>query len=43
MSKRRLISFDWAIEKLLRSKANFEILGAALQYTSVVKWMGKLP
>ncbi|RWX43745.1 hypothetical protein H206_02589 [Candidatus Electrothrix aarhusensis] len=26
MAKRRLISFDWAMKKLLRSKANFEIL-----------------
>jgi hypothetical protein len=26
MSKRRFISFDWAMKKLLRSKANFEIL-----------------
>ena len=26
MTKRRLISFDWAMKKLLRSKANFEIL-----------------
>ncbi len=26
MPKRKLISFDWAIKKLLRSKANFEIL-----------------
>ena len=26
MSKRRLISFDWAMKKLLRSKVNFEIL-----------------
>lgn len=26
MSKRRLISFDWAMKKLLRSKAKFEIL-----------------
>lgn len=26
MSPRRLISFDWAMKKLLRSKANFEIL-----------------
>ena len=26
MAKRRLISFDWAMNKLLRSKANFEIL-----------------
>ncbi len=26
MPKRRLISFDWAMKKLLRSKANFEIL-----------------
>ncbi|MCI5134085.1 MAG: Rpn family recombination-promoting nuclease/putative transposase [Candidatus Electrothrix sp. AW2] len=26
MSKRKLISFDWAMKKLLRSKANFEIL-----------------
>ncbi len=26
MAKRRLISFDWALKKLLRSKANFEIL-----------------
>jgi predicted transposase/invertase (TIGR01784 family) len=26
MSKRKLISFDWALKKLLRSKANFEIL-----------------
>ena len=24
--KRKLISFDWAIKKILRSKANFEIL-----------------
>ena len=26
MSKRRFITFDWAMKKLLRSKANFEIL-----------------
>lgn len=26
MSSRRLVTFDWAIKKLLRSKANFEIL-----------------
>jgi len=26
MTKRRLISFDWAMKKLLRGKANFEIL-----------------
>ena len=26
MPKRKLISFDWAMKKLLRSKANFEIL-----------------
>ena len=26
MSKRRLISFDWAIKRILRSKANFDIL-----------------
>ncbi|SLM29302.1 conserved hypothetical protein [Desulfamplus magnetovallimortis] len=26
MSKRKLISFDWAMKRLLRSKANFEIL-----------------
>ena len=26
MAKRRLITFDWAMKKLLRSKANFEIL-----------------
>lgn len=26
MAKRRLISFDWAMKKLLRSKGNFEIL-----------------
>ncbi|ACF14699.1 conserved hypothetical protein [Chloroherpeton thalassium ATCC 35110] len=26
MPRRRLISFDWALKKLLRSKANFEIL-----------------
>jgi len=26
MSKRRLISFDWAMKKLLRSKANFDII-----------------
>ncbi|MBF0545063.1 MAG: Rpn family recombination-promoting nuclease/putative transposase [Candidatus Riflebacteria bacterium] len=26
MSERRLVSFDWAIKRLLRSKANFEIL-----------------
>ncbi|MBF0376363.1 MAG: Rpn family recombination-promoting nuclease/putative transposase [Desulfamplus sp.] len=26
MAKRRLISFDWALKKLLRNKANFEIL-----------------
>ncbi|MBF0409725.1 MAG: Rpn family recombination-promoting nuclease/putative transposase [Candidatus Riflebacteria bacterium] len=26
MSKRKLISFDWALKRLLRSKANFEIL-----------------
>ena len=24
--KRKLISFDWAIKRILRSKANFEIL-----------------
>ena len=26
MSKRQFVSFDWALKKLLRSKANFEIL-----------------
>ncbi|MFQ5615948.1 MAG: Rpn family recombination-promoting nuclease/putative transposase [Anaerolineales bacterium] len=26
MAKRRLITFDWALKRLLRSKANFEIL-----------------
>ncbi|MBF0613770.1 MAG: Rpn family recombination-promoting nuclease/putative transposase [Magnetococcales bacterium] len=26
MSRRRLISFDWALKRLLRSKANFEVL-----------------
>ncbi|MBF0110808.1 MAG: PD-(D/E)XK nuclease family transposase, partial [Magnetococcales bacterium] len=26
MKQRRLISFDWALKRLLRSKANFEIL-----------------
>ncbi|MCI5144529.1 MAG: hypothetical protein D3923_03160 [Candidatus Electrothrix sp. AR3] len=26
MAKRRLISFDWAMKKLMRSKVNFEIL-----------------
>lgn len=26
MSKRRLISFDWALKRLLRSKANYEVL-----------------
>ncbi len=26
MPKRKLISFDWAMKKLLRSKANFDIL-----------------
>nr|VFK14466.1 MAG: conserved hypothetical protein (putative transposase or invertase) [Candidatus Kentron sp. LPFa] len=26
MSKRRLITFDWALKRLLRSKANYEIL-----------------
>ncbi|MBF0543164.1 MAG: Rpn family recombination-promoting nuclease/putative transposase [Candidatus Riflebacteria bacterium] len=26
MSERRLVSFDWAIKRVLRSKANFEIL-----------------
>ena len=26
MSSRKLISFDWAMKRLLRSKANFEIL-----------------
>ncbi len=26
MQKRRLITFDWAMKRLLRSKANFEIL-----------------
>ena len=26
MSQRKLISFDWAMKKLLRSKANFEVL-----------------
>ncbi len=25
-SPRKLISFDWAMKRLLRSKANFEIL-----------------
>ena len=25
-NKRKLISFDWAIKRILRSKANFEIL-----------------
>jgi len=26
MARRRLISFDWALKRLLRSKANFEVL-----------------
>ncbi len=26
MKQRRLISFDWALKRLLRSKANFGIL-----------------
>jgi hypothetical protein len=26
MTKRKLITFDWAIKRLLRSKANFDIL-----------------
>ena len=26
MRKRKLISFDWAIKRILRSKANFDIL-----------------
>jgi len=26
MSKRKLVSFDWAMKRLLRSKANFEVL-----------------
>ncbi|MBF0109912.1 MAG: hypothetical protein HQL76_12120 [Magnetococcales bacterium] len=26
MSKRRLITFDWALKRFLRSKANFAIL-----------------
>ncbi len=26
MSKRRLVSFDWAMKRLLRSKANYEVL-----------------
>jgi hypothetical protein len=26
MAERELVSFDWAIKKLLRNKANFEIL-----------------
>jgi len=26
MSQRKLISFDWAMKRLLRSKANFEVL-----------------
>ena len=26
MQERKLISFDWALKRLLRSKANFEIL-----------------
>jgi predicted transposase/invertase (TIGR01784 family) len=30
MSKRKLISFDWAMKRLLRSKANFEILEGLL-------------
>ena len=30
MSNRKLISFDWAMKKLLRSKANFEILDGFL-------------
>jgi len=25
-NKRKLISFDWAIKRILRSKANFDIL-----------------
>jgi len=26
MNKRRLVSFDWALKRLLRSKANYEVL-----------------
>ncbi|MBF0294991.1 MAG: Rpn family recombination-promoting nuclease/putative transposase [Magnetococcales bacterium] len=30
MNRRRLISFDWALKRLLRSKANFEVLEGLL-------------
>ncbi len=30
MKKRRLITFDWALKRLLRSKANFEVLEGLL-------------
>ncbi|MBF0181668.1 MAG: PD-(D/E)XK nuclease family transposase, partial [Magnetococcales bacterium] len=30
MKRRRLISFDWALKRLLRSKANFEVLEGLL-------------
>ena len=26
VTERKLVSFDWAVKKLLRSKANFEVL-----------------
>ncbi|VFN06479.1 MAG: hypothetical protein BECKG1743D_GA0114223_112371, partial [Candidatus Kentron sp. G] len=26
MNQRKLISFDWALKRLLRSKANYEVL-----------------
>ena len=26
VTERKLVSFDWAVKRLLRSKANFEVL-----------------
>ena len=26
VSERKIVSFDWAVKRLLRSKANFEVL-----------------
>ena len=41
MSQRKLISFDWAMKKLLRSKANFDILEGFL--SELLKISKKLP
>ena len=43
MKQRRLISFDYALKRLLRSKANFEILEGFLLMRQLQRRFGPVP